>query len=65
MKTKPTLTPGERLAQISAALTCLLQARDYLKRADAPQATAKVRRALKSAEGAYRHAIGRDSRANR
>lgn len=34
----------------------LADARDYAKRAHAPKATAAIRRALKSLEGAQRHA---------
>lgn len=47
---------------ISEAIAHLRAARDLLKRADAPQATDAVRRAMKSAEGALRHSQGRDCR---
>jgi hypothetical protein len=41
---------------IDNALSHLRIARDLLKVADAPKATDKVRHAMKSAEGAERHA---------
>jgi hypothetical protein len=41
------------------AVILLQQARDKLKEAKAPRALEKVRSALKSAEGALRHAHGR------
>lgn len=43
----------QRLARF--ALASLKEARDYLKRAHAPQAADAVRRAMKSTEGALRH----------
>lgn len=39
------------------AFTLLRRARDLLVRAGAPRAADKVRRALKSADGAHRHAV--------
>jgi hypothetical protein len=45
-----------RLIWADDALKHLAKARDALILADAPQALAKVRRAIKSAEGARRHA---------
>lgn len=43
---------------IAAALIHLQAARDLLKAAKAPRATAKVRAALTSTQGAQRHAQG-------
>lgn len=50
------MTPAERA--ISAALIHLAAARDLLKVAKAPRATAKVRAAITSTQGAQRHAQG-------
>lgn len=50
------MTPAERA--IAAALIHLAAARDLLKVAHAPRATAKVRAAITSAQGAERHARG-------
>ena len=47
---------------VERAILLLRQARDALVRAKAPRAADKVRRALKSAEGAHRHAHGRCTR---
>src|SRR5208282_1427617 len=47
-----------RYHSIQVAIGLLHEARDRLKEAKAPRATEKVRRALKSAEGALRHADG-------
>jgi len=47
---------------IETAITKLKEARDLLKAADAPKTLARVRRALRSAEGARRHAWHRESR---
>jgi len=41
--------------KVNRAIEYLKIARDALADADAPKAADKVRRALKSAEGAYRH----------
>lgn len=41
---------------VAAALSKLREARELLAEADSPRATDYVRRALKSAEGALRHA---------
>lgn len=49
-----------RVQQIEEALAFLAQARRLLKAAKAPQATDYVRRAMKSVEGARRHAIRMD-----
>ena len=46
----------ELLVRIDMALEALHSARDWLKLANARRATDKVRRAIKSAEGAKRHA---------
>lgn len=43
------------ILKIKFAITDLRNARDQLVDAGAPRAAAKVRRALKSAEGALRH----------
>lgn len=50
------VVPAERLATIALAIMDLQSARNRLRDADAPRAAAYVARALKSAEGAYRHA---------
>ena len=47
---------GEDAEQIERGIELLESARDLFKTAGAPKATAKVRRALKSAGGALRHA---------
>lgn len=47
---------------ISAALIHLTAARDLLKQAKAPKATAKVRAAITSTQGAQRHAQGMATR---
>lgn len=47
----------DRAAKVARAIVALRKARDILVDAGAPRATEKVRRALKSAEGAYRHAM--------
>jgi len=52
------MTAGEALEQqayAEKAIGHLKMARDLLKKADAPRAVEKVRRALKSAEGAVRN----------
>ncbi len=48
--------------EIRAALVLLKQAREHLKTAGAKQATNAVRRAMKSTEGAERHAHGKEVR---
>lgn len=50
---------AKRVAHIDRALFLLECARDALKEADAPRALDKVRSALKSTEGARRHAKNR------
>lgn len=50
--------PRRRIIAVQCAILRLREARDHLALAGAPKALAKVRRALKSAEGAERHAIG-------
>ncbi len=47
---------------IAAALIHLAAARDLLKQAKAPKATAKVRAAITSTQGAQRHAQGMATR---
>lgn len=47
--------PGD-VSEIEGAIKSLQDARDALVRAGAKRAAAKVRRSLKSAEGALRHA---------
>lgn len=54
------MTESERW--ITDAIEHLRSARDLLVTADAPRAADKVRAALKSAEGALRHAHGRQYR---
>ncbi len=51
-------TPRNRvqIARVLLALTHLRQARELLKKAEAPKATGKVRLAISSTEGALRHA---------
>lgn len=64
MKAQPTVTQASiRAGIISVAISQLHAARESLTRAKAPQALAKVRLAIKSAEGAHRHALGQYSRA--
>ena len=46
---------SDDVENVGIAVAMLLQARDLLRRAGCPAAAAKVRRALKSAEGAARH----------
>lgn len=53
MKLKPITI--DQLAEISDAISLLRVAREKLKMADAPRSVEKVRAALKSAEGAFRH----------
>lgn len=55
--------PGD-LEKIRQALALLLKARDLLVEAGADFAVAKVRRAIKSTEGAERHAEWRARRAD-
>lgn len=45
----------EHQAQLLAALAALQTARDQIRGADCPNTLKKIRRALKSAEGAQRH----------
>jgi len=45
-----------KIEDVREAIWHLRQARDYLASAECPKATAKVRSALKSAEGALRNA---------
>ena len=45
--------------KVQLAMWHLLHARYFLAMADCPRALTKVRRALMSAEGAYRHAVRR------
>ncbi|MEQ9135740.1 MAG: hypothetical protein RLO51_11065 [Thalassobaculum sp.] len=47
-------TPDQQ-SQLHAALTALQTARDKIRGADCPNTLKKIRRALKSAEGAERH----------
>lgn len=47
----------EQTGAIGEAVTLLAKARDLLVSGGAPRAAAKVRRALKSADGAHRHAL--------
>lgn len=54
-----------RLTMIIDAITHLRRARDLLHHSKAPRAAAKVRLALKSAEGAERHARNDEARAKR
>lgn len=54
------MTDAERA--IAAALIHLSAARDLLKVAKAPRATAKVRAAITSTQGAQRHAEGMANR---
>lgn len=55
------MTPGEyRLENIRQAIRLLKQARLFLRDGKAPRARAYVSRALKSAEGAERHAMRGD-----
>ena len=58
-------TPQERLQAAERALYALRVAVRKLKAADAPQALERARAAVKSAEGAARHAYGRHLRAQR
>jgi hypothetical protein len=53
---KPLTDGWQRSNAVSAALHHLTQARDCLIEANAPQALKRVRAAIKSAEGARRHA---------
>ena len=62
MKTKRTYTLGDH-ARIKIAVGDLKNARDLLSKAGAVKASAKVREALKSAEGAERHVSGKLDRA--
>jgi hypothetical protein len=48
--------PATRLRLVQRAIALLKTSRRFLKQADAPAALGKVRAALKSAEGAERHA---------
>lgn len=51
---------GRRQQLVQAAIRKLREARELLKQADARKAVSRVRSALKSAEGAERHASARD-----
>lgn len=57
-----TPVPSQEEHDVRCALEHLREARDYLIQARAPKAADKVRRALKSAEGAQRAAHGRTIR---
>lgn len=61
--------PGARYANasdgIEAALGHLREARDLLRLAGAGKAADYVARSMKSADGAYRHALGKAQRNNR
>lgn len=62
---KPSATPEYwrlRLDHAERALTCLEDARDLLAAARATRAADATRRAIKSAQGAKRHAEGHLSR---
>lgn len=60
------LSPAQYgLLCVDKALLLLKEARDLLVEAEAPRATDAVRRALKSAEGARRHAVLRPYREER
>jgi len=50
-------TSHQDLQDVRLAIAMLKQARALLKASDCPQSLKKVRSAIKSAEGAYRHAI--------
>jgi hypothetical protein len=50
---------------IQTGLLLLGQAREYFKAAKAPQTTERVRKAITSAGGALRHALGKQDRAKR
>lgn len=52
-------------SELRMALSHLKQAREYLTLNRCPQAADKVRRAMKSAEGALRNARSQNSRATR
>jgi hypothetical protein len=56
MKRASRRTRADDLARIDCAIAKLREARDLLREAGAVKATAYVRGALKSAEGARRHA---------
>lgn len=60
-KGHPVLRPATAndVAEVRYAVSLLREARDLLVSADCPQAARKVRRALKSAEGAERHVLRR------
>lgn len=53
------LSPAERRQRVQLAIAFLKEARKCLRQSGATQSAAKVGRALKSAEGAYRHAVNR------
>jgi hypothetical protein len=59
---KPRTVTGRDLGRIEDAITCLRRARQLLAESEAHKAVAKVRSALKSAEGARRHTEGLLSR---
>lgn len=61
MKRPRTINPGD-LAQIDRAIELLRSARFYLRNANSDRTLAKVRSAIKSAEGSRRHAAGLLSR---
>ncbi len=61
--TKPSSNaPVTRLEQIRYALLCARTARDWLRQAGAHNAAGYVARAIKSVEGAERHAVNLDAR---
>jgi hypothetical protein len=57
--------PATRAHNVAESLHYLKLARDLLRLAGAPRARAYVARALKSAEGAQRHALRGDIQARR
>lgn len=58
------MTPAERLLHVREAIRNLEIARNHLHYAQAPRSLARVRAALKSAEGAFRNALHRVDREN-
>lgn len=58
MSKKIRKTENRHIEMIEQALACLAAAREYLKLAECPATLKKVRSAIKSADGARRHALG-------
>ena len=48
--------PGDSAGELRAALRFLRMARDHARRGEAPRALERIRAAIRSAEGAVRHA---------